>query len=149
MRHRNPWLIAAAAASAIAALLHLGCIAFGASWYRAMGAGEQMARMAERGQAYPAIVTLGIASVLFAWALYALSGAGVIRRLPLLRSVLWAITGVYLLRGIAGCVIAPSAAIGRTEAFWWWSSAICLAIGVVHLIGMQRRAASLRSGQAD
>lgn len=144
MSRRNPWLLAATVANAMAALLHLACIAFGAPWYRAMGAGEQMARMAERGDPYPAIVTTAIACVLLVWALYALSGAGVIRRLPLLRPVLWAITGIYLLRGIAGFVIAPSSAIGRTETFWWWSSAICVAIGLVHLIGLRVRPSPIR-----
>lgn len=144
MSRRNPWLLAAAIANAMAALLHLACIAFGAPWYRAMGAGEQMARMAERGDLYPTILTTAIAGVLFVWALYALSGAGVIRRLPLLRPVLWAITGIYLLRGVAGFVIAPSSAIGRTETFWWWSSAICVAIGLVHLIGLRARTSSIR-----
>ena len=28
-------------------------------------------------------------------------------------------------------------ATGRSVAFWWWSSMICLAIGVIHLIGVR------------
>lgn len=130
-------MLAAAGANALAALLHLACIAVGASWYRTMGAGEAMARMAERGDMTPTIATTGIALVLFAWSLYALSAAGAIRRLPLVRPMLWTITGVYLLRGVVGLLIAPSAAIGRTETFWWWSSAICLVFGAIHLVGLR------------
>ena len=40
------------------------------------------------------------------WAAYALSGAGVLPKLPLLQIALCAIAGVYLLRGVAGIPIA-------------------------------------------
>lgn len=42
---------------ALAAVLHLGIIVKGATWYRFFGAGESMARAAEEGRWYPAIVT--------------------------------------------------------------------------------------------
>ncbi|GGY55618.1 hypothetical protein [Pseudoduganella albidiflava] len=133
--HPNHLLSLAAALSALAALLHLACIYFGAPWYRALGAGEEMARMAEAGSSYPAIVTLCIAGILFLWALYALSGAGVIGRLPLLRTALAAITAVYLLRGFGG-VFVMSDAPGRSANFWLWSSAICAVFGIVHAAGL-------------
>jgi hypothetical protein len=130
----NYFLIAAATLSALAALLHLGCIAFGTTWYRFFGAGERMAQMASAGSWYPAIITT--------WARYALSGAGVIPRLPLTRVALCIITGIYLLRGLAGL---PMAAFTpeRSAAFWWWSSAICLGIGFVHLVGLRQAWARL------
>ena len=136
-RRPNPLLVAAAALSAIAALLHLGCIAFGAPWYRFFGAGEQMAQLAIAGNWYPVAVTSAIAAVLGAWSLYALSGAGVVRRLPLLRTALCAITAVYLLRGAAALPFIGQLP-GRSPAFWWWSSAICLGIGLVHLVGLRQ-----------
>ena len=133
----NRFLIVGAALSAVAALLHLGCIVFGAPWYRFLGAGEQMAQMDLAGHWYPTVATLVITTILMVWSLYALSGAGVIRRLPLTRLVLCAITGVYLLRGLA---FTPLMAYfpGNSMAFWLWSSAICLAFGVVHLIGLRQ-----------
>jgi hypothetical protein len=71
------WLVAGGVLSAGASLLHLGCIAGGASWYRFFGAGEKMARMAERGwRAVP--VTVLIAAVLALWSAYAFSAAGVL-----------------------------------------------------------------------
>ena len=133
----NPWLAAAGAGSALAALLHLGCIVFGAPWYRFFGAGEQMAQMAIAGSPYPAIVTVFIAAVLAIWSLYALSGAAAIRRLPLLRSALCAITAVYLLRGVIALPFAAQLP-GRSLAFWYWSSAICFALGALHLIGLRQ-----------
>jgi hypothetical protein len=133
----NNFLMTGAALSALAALAHAGCIAFGAPWYRAMGAGERMTRMALAGSWRPAIVTAFIATVLATWSLYALSGAGIIPRLPLLRTALCLITGVYLLRGVAGFPLMFHP-LGRGMSFWLWSSAICLAIGAVHLIGLRQ-----------
>lgn len=135
MRSHPTYLYLAAACSAVAALLHLACIYFGAPWYRVMGAGEPMARLAEAGSSYPTMVTLAIAGILFIWSLYALSGAGVIGRLPLLRAGLVAITAVYLARGF-GFVLVMSAAPGRSMNFWLWSSAICAVFGIVHAAGL-------------
>ncbi|MGO1073670.1 hypothetical protein [Lysobacter sp. CA199] len=133
----NPFLLAGAALSAMAALAHLGCIVFGASWYRAMGAGEQMARLAAAGHWYPTVVTLVVAALLSTWSLYALSGAGAIGRLPLLRLALCLITGVYLLRAFAFVALKPYFP-GNSDTFWWLSSAICLLLGLVHLIGLRQ-----------
>ena len=70
----NPWLVLGAAATALAALAHLACIAIGPSAYRTMGAG------------------------------------------PLLEPYF------------------P----GNSDAFWFWSSAICLVIGLMYLVGLRR-----------
>ena len=144
-RSINRFLVVGGASSAVAALLHLGCIVFGAPWYRALGAGEHMAQMAAAGHPYPALVTLAIAAILAAWALYAFSGAGAIRRLPLARWVLCGIAGVYLARGVA---FAPLMAHfpGNSLGFWLASSGICLALGIVHLVGLRQVWARLRDG---
>lgn len=131
------WLIAAAALSGAAALLHLGCIVGGPDWYRFFGAGEGMARAAARGDLRPTLITLGIATVLAVWAAYAASGAGLIPRLPLLRTALVAITAIYLLRALAFVPLhfwRPQ----HSDAFAIWSSAIVLVYGVVHLVGLMR-----------
>ena len=137
MANRNPTLVLAGAGSLAASLLHLACIAGGPDWYRFFGAGERMARMAERGHWYPTVVTLGIAAILGAWALYAWSGAGLIRRLPLLRPGLCAITGVYLLRALA---FVPLQAFfpGNSAAFWYWSSGVCFGLGLLHALGLRQ-----------
>ena len=61
---RNPFLIAGGTMSALAALLHLGCIVFGAPWYRFLGAGERMAQMDLAGHWYPTVATLVITAIL-------------------------------------------------------------------------------------
>jgi hypothetical protein len=136
------FLLAAAGLSAAASALHLACIAGGPAWYRALGAGEPMARMAQAGSSYPAMVTAAISAVLLVWAAYALAGAGVLPRLPWMRVVLCGITAVYVLRGLAFVpmmILMP----GRSLVFWGWSSAICMAIGIVHVLGLRQSWATL------
>jgi len=138
----NIFLLISGVLSAIAALLHLGCIYFGASWYRFFGAGEQMAIMAEQGLLYPTIITLVIFSVLSLWSAYAFSAAGLIMRLPFLRIVLPLITLIYLVRGLAGFTLMNNP-MGRSPEFWLWSSAICLTLGIFHVIGLTKQWAKL------
>ena len=143
----NIWLIVGGSLSAAASLLHLGCIIGGPEWYRFFGAGEGVARAVARGSWVPAIITLGIAAVLAIWAVYAFSGAGLIARLPLLRTGLIVISTIYLLRGMV--LIFPSAfqRPDLSEAFLRWSSAIVLVFGLVYAIGTWRAWNSL-SGEA-
>lgn len=133
-RGRVP-LLAAGGMSLVAAIAHLACIVGGPRWYLAMGAGEPMARAVAAGRWQPTAVTLAIAAILAAWGLYAWSGAGLIRRLPLLRWVLAAITAVYLARGLLFFPL-QSHFPGNSQVFWYVSSAICAAIGLVHLAGL-------------
>ena len=79
MKQANKLLLFGGLLSAIAALLHIAIIIGGPQWYRFFGAGEELALMAEKGSWYPAVLTFGIAVVLLLWALYAFSGAGLIR----------------------------------------------------------------------
>lgn len=131
----NVFLIIAGIFSASAALLHLGCIYYGAAWYRFLGASEQMALLADQGSIRPTLITTVIFGVLSIWSLYAFSGAGLIFPLPYTRLALVAMTVIYLVRGFAGLflIVRP---LGRTPSFWLWSSLICLSIGVVHAIGL-------------
>jgi hypothetical protein len=135
----QPALALGGVLTAVAALAHVGCIVFGAPWYRFFGAGERMARMADAGQPMAAIVTAAIAGVLALWAAYAFSAAGLLPRMPWPKLALSAITGVYLLRGLAGIGVALF--VAKTEQgtpFWWWSSAICLGLGLLHAWGLSR-----------
>lgn len=131
-----PMLIAATC-SAIASLLHVAIIFGGASWYRYFGAGERMARAAEAGKLYPTIVTMCIASMLAVWAVFGYSAAGVLMPLPLTGIAILLIAAFYLLRGLFVLplwLFAPR----RATRFWWWSSAICLFFGAMHVWGISR-----------
>lgn len=137
MKNPNRLLLLAGTLSCVAALLHLAIIFGGTKWYRFFGAGEEMASMAESGSWYPTIITFCIALVLFVWALYALSGAGLFRRLPLLKAGLVAISIVYLIRGVAlipALIFIP----GIVDGFMVWSSLICLVYGYVYAMGTKQ-----------
>lgn len=134
---QNVWLAAGGGLSVTAALLHLACIVGGPSWYRFFGAGERMARLAERGSPRAALVTVGIALLLAVWAAYGFSGAGVVPRLPLLRPGLVLITAVYLLRAAALPIMLRTMS-DRGATFLFVSSAVVLGIGLVHAVGLWR-----------
>jgi len=85
-----------------------------------------------------AVLCVVVAAGAAAFGFYALSGAGAIRRLPLLRTVLAGITSIYLLRGL---LLFPQAlAYHRTPKLvpirFLFMSAIALAVGLVHLAGV-------------
>ncbi|MBJ7516108.1 MAG: hypothetical protein JHC82_07685 [Stenotrophomonas sp.] len=132
-----PVLVIAAALTALAALLHLVVIVQGPRGYQWCGAGNRIVSAARRGSRVPAAVTSVICVVLLAWAAYALSGAGLIAPLPLLRPVLVAISSVFLLRALLGPFLL--AGNGRSARFAWVSSAICLVYGLVFVVGLVQR----------
>lgn len=138
----NIFLIIAGVFNALAAIIHIGCIYFGAPWYRFFGAGERMALLSEQGSIKPTLITIGITFVLSIWSMYAFSAAGVIFKLPLIRAVLILITLIYFVRGVAGFFLINSP-MGRSPEFWIWSSMICLSLGIVHLIGLKEQWSSL------
>ena len=117
-----------------AALAHLGCIVFGADWYRFFGAGEQMALLAEQGDMYPTVVTSIIVIILMIWSLYGLSGAKVIAQLPLMRIALMLISAIFLFRALSFYWLMPMFP-ENSLSFWLVSSAICLTIGLLYAVG--------------
>lgn len=135
----NTQLKIAASLSFIAALLHVAIPLGGPEWYRFFGAGEGMALLAESGSNEPTMITLSIAAVLTVWGFYALSGAGVVLKLPLLKFALCLISAVFLLRSAAGLIFPffsnhPTIA-QNSVTFWLVSSAICCVFGVFYFLG--------------
>lgn len=127
-------LLLAAIFTACAALAHIGCIIFGGDWYRFFGAGEELARLSEQGSSYPAMVTSVIAIVLTIWSLYGLSGANVIKRLPLLHLALAIISTIFIVRALSFywlMAMIPE----NSLTFWIVSSSICFVIGALYAVG--------------
>ncbi len=130
----NPWLVVGGLLSAAASLLHIGCIVEGPTWYRRFGAPEPLIRAAENGDPTLHWMTAGIAAILAIWSAYAFAGAGIVRRLPLMRTALVAIAAVYLARGLL--IVPVTARLSFEEApLEYWSSAIVLIYGLVHAVG--------------
>ncbi len=133
----NVFLLSAAMFNGIAALVHVGCIIFGAPWYRFFGAGEQMALLAEQGSIRPTLITLFIVIVLLSWTLFTLSAARLIVKLPFLKLAVSMIALVYLSRGIGGLFLINNP-LGRSPEFWLWSSLITLFIAMIHFVGLTK-----------
>lgn len=133
-----PWLLVAAAGSAIAALLHIGCIAFGAPWYQRFGAGSRMVRLARAGHWWPPLMTAAITAVLVAWTLYALATAGWHSPLPASRLVLPCIAALLLLRAAMGFGLALFRPGYNGSRFWVTSSLACLGLGLAFALGTRQ-----------
>ena len=133
----NVLLVIGAALSTVAALLHFACIFIGAPAFRALGAGEKLARMAERGHWYPGVVAFVIGAALVVCAAYALSAAGLLPHLPFLRTVLSLFSAALLLRALAFPLLRP-AFPENSMKFWLVSSAACLGMGLVHAVGLSQ-----------
>ena len=93
-----------------------------------------MATWAEQGSMRPTIITMFITAVLSIFTLYCLSGARVIITLPLLKVALVGMTSLFLLRGLGGFYMMTKIT-EQGATFWFWSSIICLVLGVLHLVG--------------
>jgi hypothetical protein len=137
MRMGNQWLKLGGILSFGVALLHVVIIFVGASAYRYFGAGEDMAKAAELGSAFPAVLTLVLVAIFAIWGFYGLSGAGIIRRLPLLKIALILIGAVYTLRGVAVFqllfqIVTSAAEVAPREITF---SLVSLVIGLAYLIG--------------
>jgi hypothetical protein len=135
---RGGWLLAAAVASFGVVLLHFAVIVVGAPAYAYFLAGDRLVTLARQGSLIPTLITGALAAVFAVFGTYALAGAGFLH-LPATRVLVAAIGCVYALRG---ALIVPEAVMVRfldrpVRALIF--SAIALAIGLVHLVGVSRR----------
>ncbi len=130
-------LVLGAAASFFNTLLHVA-LAIRPQLYRYCGA-DELAQMHQQGSPFTVLVTVGLALMFAAWGVYALSGAGVIGQLPLLRAALITIGVIYVLRSL----MLPSELVkvltsGYPFRFIVFSTG-SLAMGALHLVGTLAR----------
>ena len=142
-------LLAAGLLSAGIALLHVIIIFVGAPAYRYFGAGEQMARQAEAGSYLPGLLTATVTLFFAAFAFYALAGARVAPRPPLLRTGLILIGVIYTLRGL---LLAPQLVTYLSNAPLLASrelvfSTVSLLIGLLYLFGTWQAWGDLRNAK--
>jgi len=115
----------------LAAAMHVGIVFGGPAWYRFFGAGEDMARMAERRHPWPTVVTLGIATGLCVFGAYAMTAGGHFPVLPWPREALMAITAIYAIRAVVPLLLSPLMPSMRTR-FMVVSSLICGVYALAH-----------------
>lgn len=126
----NAWAWAAGL-DFLAAAMHVGIVLGGPAWYRFFGAGERMARMAERGHPWPTLITLAIAAALCGFGVYSMTAGGWFPTLPFPREALIAITALYALRAAAPLLLLPVMTSLRTP-FMVGSSLICGVYAIAH-----------------
>ena len=131
-------LLVAAGCSSFVAVLHVAIAVAGPAWYRYFGAPSLAARIEAGAPLVPTMMALALAAVFVLWACYALSGAGAILRLPLLRVALFVIAGVYLLRGLQVVLEVVGVARGALPARYAVFSAFSAFAGVAYLLGVIR-----------
>jgi hypothetical protein len=82
------------------AVAHMSCLYFGPDCYAVQLAPAQLVESAKNGT-YLAPIGAVVVSVIFVfWGLYALSAAGVVRKLPFLKFAIYAISILCIIRGI-------------------------------------------------
>lgn len=139
----NRFLFWSGVAAATGALMHLAIPIGGPDWYAFFGAPQGMVDMARAGNPRAPISCVVIATILLVFAAYAFSGAGRIRRLPWLRTVLGLIASALILRGIVFIPLIlwrPGALAGicdcrGIDTFIVATSIVCLALGMGYAIG--------------
>jgi hypothetical protein len=115
------------------ALLHVVVVLIGPDAYSFFG-GPGLARRAESGSWQPALMTLVLALLFVVFAAYGLSGAGVIRRLPLLADVLLligAVRGLSIVGQIGQYLSTPGSPPLRVVFY----SLVALVAGLCYLGG--------------
>ncbi|MBK5719874.1 hypothetical protein JGH11_03220 [Dysgonomonas sp. Marseille-P4677] len=118
----------------IIAIAHIVCLLNAAYFFEITGVGENMRRNAEIHPLLPYVMTVFVAVFFFIFGLYGLSGAGKIKKLPLLKTGIFIIAAIYLLRGILGSIIN----IAIETTFQWHHllfSIGALGIGFLYLLG--------------
>jgi hypothetical protein len=82
------------------AVAHLSCIFLGPECYAAQMAPPQVIESAKNGTYLAPVGTVFASALFVVLGLYALSGAGIIRKLPLLKYAVYAVAALCIIRGI-------------------------------------------------
>lgn len=149
MPRTNVYLIVAGVMSALISLLHI-LLAIKPDLYQYIGpGGDALTKMAVQGSGIIILASLLLALIFALWAVYAFSGAGLIKRLPLLRTALIVIGVIYLLRAL----FLP------TEIQMVWNEAypirfvifskISLLVGAFYLLGIWKGWQTLKPAQTS
>lgn len=130
------FLMAGGVISALISIVHAVLVVEPALFvYISAGRESVLAQMAIQGSSPTTAATIGLALIFAIWALYAFSGAGLIRPLPLLRAALIFISVIYLLRALA---VFPEINMVMNQGYpfrFVVFSIISLVTGLLYLLG--------------
>ncbi|GIQ57690.1 hypothetical protein Flavo103_08260 [Flavobacterium collinsii] len=117
----------------VIAIGHILGLIWADQMFEITGIGKEMATLAQKHSTLPYLLTIIVAIVFFIFGLYGLSAANKLRKLPLLKTVIFLIAGIYLLRG-AGELIADKIQ-GTNSIAETIYSLVAIIIGLLFLIG--------------
>ena len=93
-------LIAGSAVAIATALAHLSCLYFGPEFYAAQMAPPAIVESAQQGTWLAPVGNIFVSSLFLLMAAYALSGAGIFAKLPLLKPAMYTIAVLCIIRGV-------------------------------------------------
>ena len=116
------------------AIGHIVGLIWAEQMFEITGIAKEMNELVQIHSSLPYLLTIIVAIVFFIFGLYGLSAAGKFRKLPLLKLGIFAISGIYLFRGIGELIFNTSQQESApiTETLY---SLIALVIGLLFLIG--------------
>jgi hypothetical protein len=116
------------------AVAHLVGLFWADKMFEITGIEKEMTELAQTHTSLPCLLTVFVAIVFFIFGLYGLSADNKFRKLPLLKPVIFAIAGIYLLRGI-GELIFDLEMQQANQILEITYSLIAVFIGLLFLIG--------------
>lgn len=118
----------------IIAIAHIVGLFWAEKMFEITGIGNEMTELAQTHSSLPYLLTIFVSVVFFIFGLYGLSAANRFRQLPFLKPVVFAIAGIYLLRGIGELIfdLEKQQANQFLEIIY---SLIAVFIGLLFLIG--------------
>ena len=117
----------------LAAIWHLLCIIGGPAWFTFARAPSAIVISAQQGTLLAPIGTIIVALLMFTCTLYAFSGSGLIRKIPLLKTALITISILCLLRVM---VVFPSLLYSSfTDTWQLIATSVWLFLGICFLVG--------------
>lgn len=137
---KSKLLISAGVIACASAIWHLLCIFGGPHWYAFARAPQQIIDSSQQGTLLAPIGTIIVASLMFACTVFSFSAAGLIRKVPLLKSALITISILCTVRGLAAI---PTFANSTGLDLWqiiastvWFYVGICFAAGSIEQFGL-------------
>ena len=134
MEQKNLMLKLGGYINILIAIAHIVGLFWADKMFEVTGVGNEMAKLAQTHFSLPYLLTIFVAIVFFIFGLYGLSADNKSRPLPLLKPVIFAIAGIYLLRGIEELIfdLEKQQASQFLEITY---SLIAVLIGLLFLIG--------------
>jgi uncharacterized membrane protein len=101
--------------------------------FEVTGIGKEMKELAQTHYSLTYLLTIFVAIVFFVFGLYGLSADNKFRKLPFLKSIIFLIAGIYLLRGLGELIVDSIQGTNSTSETTY--SLFALTVGLLFLIG--------------